>query len=94
MQKSIDTIDTRNVVKRPVIKGPIISKRSFVLKSNSSTKAAIEIEGMPIMKENLAASSFFQPNNKAVDIVIPDLETPGIIDNACPHPIRKLLIKL
>jgi len=33
--------------------------------------------GMPKRKENLAASPLSHPDNKAVEIVIPDLETPG-----------------
>ena len=34
---------------------------------------------MPKRKENFAASPLSQPDNKAVEIVIPDLDTPGII---------------
>ncbi len=45
------------------------------------------IAGMPSKNEYLVASFFFQPSNSAIDIVIPDLETPGIIANACPIPI-------
>ena len=33
--------------------------------------------GIPKRKENLAASSLFQPDTRAVEIVIPDLEMPG-----------------
>ena len=45
----------------------------------NSTIEAKEMEGMPKRKENFAASPLFQPDTKAVEIVIPDLETPGII---------------
>ena len=60
----------------------------------NSTKAAREIAGNPKRKENLAASSLFHPDVKAVDIVMPDLETPGKIAKACERPIKKLSLKL
>ena len=41
----------------------------------NSTIAAKEMEGIPKRKENFAASPLFQPDTKAVEIVIPDLET-------------------
>ena len=43
----------------------------------NSTIAAKEIAGMPKRKEYFAASPLSQPDTKAVEIVIPDLETPG-----------------
>ena len=43
----------------------------------NSTIAAIEIAGMPKRKENFAASPLSQPDIRAVEIVTPDLETPG-----------------
>ena len=46
--------------------------------------------GMPKRKENLAASPLSQPETNAVEIVTPDLDTPGIIANACERPIKKL----
>ena len=49
---------------------------SFKEKKNS-TIAAKEMAGIPKRKENLAASLLSQPDTKAVEIVIPDLETPG-----------------
>ena len=52
--------------------------------------AAIEIAGMPNRKENFAASVLSHPDNRAVVIVTPDLETPGIIANAWEKPIKKL----
>ena len=48
----------------------------------NSTIAAREIAGIPKRKENLAALLLSQPDNKAAEIVTPDLETPGIIANA------------
>ena len=43
----------------------------------NSKIAAIEIAGIPKRNENLAASPLSQPDTKAEEIVIPDLETPG-----------------
>ena len=48
----------------------------------NSTIAAREIAGMPKIKENFAASLLSQPDIKAVEIVTPDLETPGKMANA------------
>ena len=56
----------------------------------NSTIAAIDIAGMPRRKENFAASPLSHPEIRAVEIVTPDLETPGIIANACEKPIKKL----
>ena len=43
----------------------------------NSKIAAIEMAGMPKRKENFAASPLSQPDTRAVDMVTPDLETPG-----------------
>ena len=48
----------------------------------NSTIAAIEIAGIPKRKENFAASALSHPDIKALEIVTPDLETPGKIANA------------
>ena len=56
----------------------------------NSTIAAIIIAGIPKRKENLAASFLSQPDIRAVEIVIPDLETPGKIAKAWVKPINKL----
>ena len=45
---------------------------------------------MPKRKENFAASLRSQPDTRAVEIVTPDLETPGKIAKACEKPIKKL----
>ena len=47
--------------------------------------------GIPKRKENFTASPLSQPDNKAVERVTPDLDTPGIIANAWENPINKLL---
>ena len=59
-----------------------------------STKAANDIAGIPSKKENFAASTLCQPSKRAIVMVIPDLETPGIIANDWDKPIRKLFKKL
>ena len=56
----------------------------------NSTVEAIEIAGMPRIKENLAASFFSHPDNRAIEMVAPERDTPGIIANACAIPIKKL----
>ena len=45
---------------------------------------------MPKRKENFAASLLSHPDIKAVEIVTPDLEIPGIIAKAWEKPIKKL----
>ena len=45
---------------------------------------------MPKRKENFAASLLLQPDTKAVEMVTPDLETPGKIAKAWERPIKKL----
>ena len=56
----------------------------------NSTIAAREIAGNPNKKENFAASPLDHPDINAVEIVIPDLETPGKIAKAWETPIKKL----
>ena len=56
----------------------------------NSTIAAREIAGMPKRKENFAESPLSQPDTRAVEIVTPDLETPGIIAKDWERPIKKL----
>ena len=45
---------------------------------------------MPKRKENFAASLLSHPDTRAVEIVTPDLETPGKIAKAWERPIKKL----
>ena len=56
----------------------------------NSTKAARVMAGIPKRKENLAASLRSQPETRAVEIVTPDLDTPGKMAKAWEIPIRKL----
>ena len=78
------------MVKSPKIRGKKLNEWNSSKEETNSTIAAIEIAGMPKIKENLAASSLSQPDTRAVEIVIPDLEMPGKIAKAWERPIRKL----
>ena len=89
-KKSIANKEDTNVVIRPTKRGKKpIAKKSLKAEINS-TSAAREIAGIPKRKENFAASPLSHPDNKALEIVIPDLETPGKIANAWKKPIKKL----
>ena len=66
-----------NVVKRPTISGKKLNEKISLKDEINSTIAAREMAGMPKRKENFAASRLSQPATRAVEIVIPDLETPG-----------------
>ena len=60
------------------------------MKEEINSKVAVrKIAGIPKRKENFAASPLSQPDNRAVDIVIPDLEMPGNMENAWEKPIKK-----
>ena len=55
----------------------------------NSTIAAKEMAGMPKRNEYFAASLLSQPDTRAVEIVTPDLETPGQIARAWERPIKR-----
>ena len=82
--------EERNAVVRPTIRGKKLNVVNSLNEEINSTIAAIEIAGMPKRKENFAASFLSQPDIKAVEIVMPDLETPGTIAKAWERPINKL----
>ena len=81
-KKSIANNEETNVVVSPTIRGKKLKVLYSLKLEMNSTIAASEIEGIPKRKENLAALLLSQPDNKAAEIVTPDLETPGIIANA------------
>ena len=81
-KKLIANNEKTNVEARPTISGRRLNEENSLKEEINSTIAAIEIAGTPKRKENFAASSLSQPNTKAVEIVIPDLETPGKIAKA------------
>ena len=74
--------EEKNVVTRQTKRGRRPNEKKSSKEEINSTIAAREIAGIPKRKENLAASSLCQPDIKALEIVIPDLETPGKIANA------------
>ena len=78
------------MVVSPITNGKKLKFENWFKEKINWTIAAIEIAGMPRRKENFAASFLSQPNKSAKEIVTPDLDTPGIIANACPRPINKL----
>ena len=81
-KKSIANKEETNVVIRPTKRGKKPNSKSSLKEEINSTIAAREIAGSPKRKENFAASPLSHPDIKALEIVIPDLETPGIIANA------------
>ena len=74
--------EDKNVVVRPTIRGKKLNDENSLKEEMNSTIAASDIAGMPKRKENFAASPLSQPVMRAVEIVTPDLETPGIIAKA------------
>ena len=64
------------------MRGKKLSDLNSLNEEINSTIAAREMAGIPKRKENFAASLLSQPEIKAVEIVIPDLETPGKIAKA------------
>ena len=78
---------------RATKRGPIEISRLPLIELIVSTKAAIDIAGIPSKKENFAASTRFHPSKRAIVIVIPDLEIPGNIAKDWAKPIRKLFWK-
>ena len=82
--------EEKKVVKRPTIKGKKLNELTSLKKEKNSTIAAKVIAGMPKRNENFAPSPLSQPDTKAVEIVIPDLEMPGTMAKAWEKPIRKL----
>ena len=81
-KKSIANKEDKNVVVRPRKRGGNPNDKKSLKEEINSTIAAREIAGMPKRNENFAASARSHPDIKALEIVIPDLETPGKIANA------------
>ena len=57
--------------------------------SFASNNPAPRITGVDIRNENFAADSLSIFRNRAVEIVMPDLETPGMIAKTCMIPIKR-----
>ena len=81
-KKSIANKEVKNVVIRPTIRGIKPNEKKSLKEEINSTIAAREIAGIPKRKENFAASPLSHPDIRALEIVTPDLETPGKIANA------------
>ena len=81
-KKSIANKEDKNVVIRPIIRGRKPNEKKSLKEVINSTIAAIEIAGIPKRKENLAASLLSHPDIRALEIVTPDLDTPGKMANA------------
>ena len=81
-KKSIANKEDKNVVVRHTKRVGNCSEKKSLKEEINSTIAAREIAGIPKRKENFAASPLSHPDIKALEIVIPDLETPGKIANA------------
>ena len=81
-KKSIANKEDKNVVIRHTKRVGNSSEKKSLKEEINSTIAAREIAGIPKRKENFAASPLCQPDIRALEIVIPDLETPGIMANA------------
>ena len=80
--KSIANNEDKNEVVIPTIRGGKLNEQNSLKEEMNSTMAAKEIAGIPKIKENFAASPLSQPDTRAVEIVTPDLETPGKIAKA------------
>ena len=82
--------DEKNVVVRPTISGGKLKEVNWLKEEINSTIAARDIAGIPKRKENFTASLLSHPDTRAVEIVTPDLETPGKMAKAWERPIKKL----
>ena len=82
IKKLIANNEDTNVVVSPTISGKKLNELDSLKEEINSTIAASEIAGIPKRKENFAASPLSHPDIKALEIVTPDLETPGKIANA------------
>ena len=80
-KKSIANKDDRTVVIRPIKRGRKPNEAKSLKEEINSTIAAREMAGIPKRKENFAASPLSHPDIKELEIVTPDLETPGKIAN-------------
>ena len=81
-KKSIANKEDKNVVIKQTKIGRKPNEKKSLKDEINSTTAAREIAGNPRRKENFAASALSHPDIKALEIVTPDLETPGKIANA------------
>ena len=90
IKKSIATKEDKNVVIRATSKGKKFIIEVSLIENINSEIAATEIAGIPRRKEYFAASFLSHPDKSAVEIVIPDLDTPGMIASDWAMPINRL----
>ena len=90
IKKLIANKEEKKVVIKPTNSGYKGKVEYSFIELKNSTKDANEIDGIPSKKENIAASLLSHPDNRAIEMVIPERETPGIIANAWAIPIKKL----
>ena len=81
-KKSIANKEEKNVVRRPTKRGRKPNEKRSLKEEINSTIATREMAGIPKRKENFAASALSHPDIRALEIVTPDLETPGKMANA------------
>ena len=81
-KKSIANKEDTNVVIKPTKRRRKPNAEKSLKEEINSRIAAREIAGIPRRKENFAASPLSHPDIKALEIVTPDLDTPGKIANA------------
>ena len=81
-KKSIANKEETNVVIRAIKRGKKTNAKKSLKEEINSTIAASEIAGIPKRKENFAASPLSHPDIRALEIVTPDLETPGKMANS------------
>ena len=74
--------EEKNVDIKPINRGKKLNEENLLREEMNSTIPAREIAGIPKRKENFAASPLSHPEIRAVEIVTPDLETPGNIASA------------
>ena len=81
-KKLIANKEEKNVDIKPINRGKKLNEENLLREEMNSTIPAREIAGIPKRKENFAASPLSHPEIRAVEIVTPDLETPGNIASA------------
>ena len=79
--------EEKKVVINPAKRGRNGNAEKWFSELKNSTKAAIEIEGIPSRNENLPAFSLSHPDKSATEIVAPERDTPGIMAKAWAIPI-------
>ena len=90
IRKSIAINDEKKDEIIPIHNGRMFIGDEVPAKPNISTKPEIEIAGIPIRKEILAAVCLSIPEHNAEVNVTPDLDTPGNIAKDCAIPNKKI----